>query len=93
MTRIILESKPFQRALQRVLKKEPQLADDLRTTLRLLAEDAFQPPLKTHKLKGKLAGVWACSAGYDLRIIFELVEVEGKPAILLSTIGTHDEAY
>ena len=93
MNRISLESKPFQRALQRVLKKEPQLADDLRTTLRLLAEDAFQPPLKTHKLKGKLAGAWACSAGYDLRIIFDLVEVEGKPAILLSTIGTHDEAY
>lgn len=93
MTRIILESKPFQRALQRVLKKEPQLADDLRTTLRLLSEDAFQPQLKTHKLKGKLAGTLACSAGYDLRIIFELVEIEGKPAILLSTIGTHDEAY
>jgi len=79
--------------LQRVLKKEPQLADDLRTTLRLLAEDAFQPQLKTHKFKGKLAGTFACSAGYDLRIIFELVEVEGKSAILLSTIGTHDEAY
>lgn len=93
MTRLLLESKPFQRALQRVLKQEPQLADNLRTTLRLLAEEAFQPPLKTHKLKGKLAGAWACSAGYDLRIIFEWVEVEGKPAILLSTIGTHDETY
>ncbi len=93
MTRIILESKPFQMALQRVLKKEPQLTDDLRTTLQLLAEDAFQPQLKTHKLKGKLAGAWACSAGYNLRIIFELVEIEGKLAILLSTIGTHDKAY
>jgi addiction module RelE/StbE family toxin len=76
-----------------LLKKEPQLADHLQATLQLLTEDVFQPQLKTHKLRGKLAGTWACSAGYDLRIIFELVEFEGDPAILLITIGTHDEVY
>jgi len=47
--------------------------------------------LKTHKLKGELAGSWACSAGYDLRIVFEFVQHEGNEAILLQTIGTHDE--
>jgi mRNA-degrading endonuclease YafQ of YafQ-DinJ toxin-antitoxin module len=62
-------------------------------TLELLAEDAFHPQLKTHKLKGKLAGSWACSAGYDLRIIFQFVKHHGAEAILLEAIGTHEEVY
>lgn len=65
----------------------------LQAALQSLAEDAFHPGLKTHKLKGELAGSWACSAGYDLRIIFEFVQQEGAEAILLQTAGTHDEVY
>ena len=56
-------------------------------------EDAFQAVLKTHKLKGELTGSWACSAGYDLRLIFEFVQHAGAEAILLQNIGTHDEVY
>jgi len=59
----------------------------------LLAEDAFHPQLKTHKLKGKLAGSWACSAGHDLRMVFQLVKHKGEEAVLLESIGTHDEVY
>lgn len=59
----------------------------------LLSEDAFHPKLKTHKLKGNLEGSWACSSGYDLRIVFEFVASEGSEAILLQTLGTHDEVY
>jgi mRNA-degrading endonuclease YafQ of YafQ-DinJ toxin-antitoxin module len=36
---------------------------------------------------------WSCSSGYDLRIIFKFVEHEESQAILLETIGTHDEVY
>ena len=61
--------------------------------LELLAADAFHPQLKTDKLKGKLAGSWACSAGYDLRVVFQFVKHSGKEAILLESIGTHDEVY
>jgi len=59
----------------------------------LLAEDAFDPRLKTHKLRGELEGSWACSAGYDLCILFEFVQHEGAEAISLQTVGTHDEVY
>jgi hypothetical protein len=45
--------------------KHPQLEPDLQLTLELLAVDAFHPQLKTHKLKGKLSGSWACSASYN----------------------------
>lgn len=37
--------------------------------------------------------MWACSAGYDLRIVFKYVEDEDGEAISLLTIGTHDEVY
>ena len=58
-----------------------------------LAVDAFAPRLRTHKLKGGLDGVWACSAGYDLRILFDFIDGENGPTILLITIGTHDSVY
>lgn len=62
--------------------------------MQLLSDDAFDPRLKTHKLKGELDGVWACSAGYDLRILFEFVTGDDAvERILLLTVGTHDEVY
>jgi mRNA-degrading endonuclease YafQ of YafQ-DinJ toxin-antitoxin module len=76
-----------------LVQKQPQAAEGLRTALALLAEDAFHPQLKTHQLKGELAGSWSCSAGYDLRVVFEFVQHEGAEAILLQTVGTHDEVY
>ncbi len=76
-----------------MVKKHPPLVEDIHATLVLLSEDAFHSQLRTHKLKGKLAGSWACSVGYDLRIVFSFVEHEGTEAILLETIGTHEEVY
>ena len=58
-----------------------------------VAEDAFHPRLRTHKLKGKLKGSWACSARYDLRIVFRFVQYEEAEAVLLETVGTHEEVY
>lgn len=59
----------------------------------MLEENPFHPRLKTHSLRGEFEGHRACSLGYDLRIIFRFVEYEGAQAILLETIGTHDEVY
>ena len=58
-----------------------------------LEQDCFQPPLNTHKLKGELDDLWACSVTHDLRILFEFVSHNGHEAILLQTLGTHDEVY
>ncbi len=93
MSRELLRSTPFIRAARRYLKKHPQRADVVEVTLFMLAEDAFDPRLKTHKLKGALEGIWSCSAGYDLRILFEFVQHGEDEAILLLTLGTHDEVY
>jgi addiction module RelE/StbE family toxin len=91
--RELVRTSAFARALRRYLKKNPQSATDVEATLALLAEDAFDPRLKTHKLKGDFDGTWACSVGYDLRLLFEFVQQAGAEAILLLTIGTHDEVY
>ena len=89
----LLRSSAFIRAARRTLKKYPFIVKDFQDTLELLSENAFHPHLKTHKLKGELEGSWACSITYELRIIFKFVQYEGTEAILLATIGTHDEVY
>jgi addiction module RelE/StbE family toxin len=89
----LIASKSFTRDTKRFLKKNPQLAESVKTTLNLLESNVFHPQLKTHRLKGRLKDCWACSAGYDLRIVFEIVRYEKEDVILLQTIGTHDEVY
>jgi mRNA interferase YafQ len=93
MRRLLLQSAAFVRAARRLVKKSPEASPILHATLESLAEDAFNAALKTHKLKGEMAGSWACSAGYDLRLVFEFVQHQGSEAILLQTVGTHDEVY
>ena len=91
--RLLLRSSAFVRAAKTVVRKRPQKAETIRFALELLSANAFDSRLKTHKLKGELEGSWACSAGYDLRIVFKFVQREGAEAILLETIGTHEEVY
>jgi mRNA-degrading endonuclease YafQ of YafQ-DinJ toxin-antitoxin module len=93
MKREMLPSAAFIRASRQYLKRHPDAAADLHAALDLLAEDAHHPALRTHKLKGKLSRSWACSAGYDLRVVFQFVRHGGTKAILLQAVGTHDEVY
>ena len=71
--RELIRSTAFIRQLRRYLKKHPDTIGDAEATLLLLSQDAFDQRLKTHKLTGDLEGVWACSAGYDLRFLFEFI--------------------
>lgn len=93
--RTLIWSNTFLKAFKRLIKKHPDQHEEIEKTLRLLADDPFDPKLETHKLKGKLSGTWACSVGYDLRIIFDFVRDENRKEddIFLIEIGTHDEVY
>lgn len=93
MKRQLIRSNTFIRAARKYLKKNPGNAESLRETLEMLSENSFHPKLSSHKLKGKLEGSWACSAGYDLRIIFRFGTYEDKEAVYLETVGTHEEVY
>jgi addiction module RelE/StbE family toxin len=70
VTFVLLRSSAFVREAKKTVKKQPQIAQNLQTTLELLAMEPFNPKLRTHKLKGDLQDSWACSVGYDLRLIF-----------------------
>ena len=93
MRRTLVRTTAFVRAARRYLRRHPHSTDSLRSTLELLQEDAFDSRLRTHKLRGDLEGTWSCSGGYDLRIVFEFVQHGGSEAIVLLSVGTHDEVY
>jgi mRNA-degrading endonuclease YafQ of YafQ-DinJ toxin-antitoxin module len=93
MKRLLIRSPAFIRAAKRIVKKHPDATEDIRAALILLSEDATNPKLKIHKLKGILEGSWACSVGYNLRIIFRFGQYENQEAVFLETMGTHEEVY
>ena len=93
MRRTLLRSPAFGRDLRRWLKAHADTAESIVAALAQLSVDAAHPSLRTHKLRGSLVGCWACSAGYDLRIVFEYTQHEGQEVILLLALGTDDEAY
>ncbi|MDJ0658040.1 MAG: type II toxin-antitoxin system mRNA interferase toxin, RelE/StbE family [Crocosphaera sp.] len=94
MTKLIL-SPSFKRAFKAVIKRKPELKLKIESKLRLLANDPYNPILRTHKLKGKLSGAWACTVEYDCRIVFcfEQNQETLEDEINLIDIGTHDEVY
>lgn len=93
--RTLVWSSSFVQALKRNVRRQPGLRNRVEQTLRQLADDPFYPSLHTHKLTGQLSGTWACSVGYDVRILFEFVDnpESGEEEILLLTVGSHDEVY
>ncbi len=93
--RTVIWSNAFTKSFKRRMRKRPDLHNDIAEALKLLVVNPFAPQLETHKLKGKLLGSWACSAGYDLRVVFDFVKAEKnrEDDILLLAIGTHDEVY
>lgn len=93
MRRELVQSSGFARHLRRWLKKHPAASSTVQVIIAALSEDAFDPSLGTHKLKGKWASYFACSAGYNSRIIFEFFNNNGTEAIQLVTIGTHVDVY
>jgi addiction module RelE/StbE family toxin len=93
MRRALVRSPAFARDLRNWLKRRPDAAAAIEASLEQLSADAAHPSLRTHKLRGPLAGCWACSVGYDLRVVFEYVQPEGAEAILLLALGTHDQVY
>lgn len=85
----------FRRAFKRRTGNNPRLQERIFEVLELLAHDAFDPRLKTHKLRGQLEGLWACWVEYDCRIVFafEPDPESGEDMIVLIDIGTHNEVY
>ncbi len=88
-------SKGFRRGFKRATRNNPVLQEKIFSSLETLAEAPFDPMLKTHKLHGKLSGLWACQVVYDCRIVFTFAKeaAEDIDLIVLVDIGKHDEVY
>lgn len=69
MRELVLTSK-FRRAYRRLAKRDRALQRRIDDVLSQMQADVFSPALGTHKLGGALAGLWACSCGYDCRLVF-----------------------
>lgn len=80
----------FKKAFKNATQRKPELVPIITETLKLLAENPFNPQLRSHKLKGRLAGSWSCTVTYDCRIIFSF---EKNNEILLMDVGSHDDVY
>ena len=93
--RTLVWGRSFKRAVKHRLKRRPDLKEKIESVLFKLADDPFDPTLRTHKLKGELADSWACTVEYDCRIVFnfEINPNSGEEEIVLSDIGKHDEVY
>ena len=80
----------FQAELQ---KKGQKLSDTKKKfwqKMELFLSDPFAVQLKTHKLGGKLFGLWSFSVDEDCRVIFEFID---DGSVLLIEVGKHDEVY
>ena len=58
--------------------------------MELFLFDPFSVQLKTHKLGGRLLGLWSFSVDDDCRVVFEFLD-DGN--VLLIEVGKHNEVY
>lgn len=89
MTNLIWGSS-FKRAYKKVTAANPDLKPKISQALETFVDNPHHPTLKTHKLSGKLKGLWAFVVAYDCRIVFQFSD---KQDVLLIDIGKHDEVY
>ena len=84
----------WDQGFKRIYKKKIKYNDELKKkfweAIVLFSKNPFNPRLKTHKLVGKLEGLWAFSIAYDYRVVFRFIDGE---EVLLTDLGTHDEVY
>lgn len=80
----------FKRVYKKKIKNNEKLKKKFWDTIELFSKDSFDHRLRTHKLTGKLEGLWAYSCSSDCRVIFKFI---GKGEVLLVDIGSHDEVY
>ncbi|MBD2775266.1 type II toxin-antitoxin system YafQ family toxin [Iningainema tapete] len=94
MRQLVLTPK-FKRSFRKFVKRNTNLQKQIEETLVKMQSDVFATELSTHKLEGKLAGLRACSCGYDCRVVFSIEKDEESESevIVLLDIGTHDEVY
>lgn len=81
----VIYSSKFARAYKKLPDEVKDIAEKQEALFR---KDPFDPRLKTHKLNGKLEGLFSFSIGPKYRIIFEFSK--DKKVVYFHTVGDHD---
>ena len=84
-------SESFKKAFSKKLKNTA-LEEEFWLRVSLFIDEPFNSKLKTHKLSGKLKGLWSFSLDYNLRVVFFFTSERPKKAVFID-IGSHDEVY
>lgn len=74
----------FTKDLKKLSKEKQKLAVGREGIFR---KNPFAPTLKTHKLTGKLEGLWAFSLTYHDRVIFKFIK---NSEVIFYKIGSHE---
>ena len=69
---------------------EPALQEEVKERIFLFKNENNHKSLKVHKLSGRLAGRFAFSVNYKIRIVFGY---EDKKTVNLLYVGSHDGVY
>lgn len=80
----------FKRVYKKKILFDQKLKSKFEDTVKLFANNPFDPRLKTHKLSGTLKNHWAFSVDYNYRVIFQFID---NNKVLLIDIGSHEEVY
>ena len=80
----------FKRSYRKRVRNSPNLKKKFWEKMDLFLANPFSTQLRTHKLSGRLAGLWAFSVEDDCRVVFEFVSGN---RVLLVDVGSHEEVY
>ena len=84
-------SEPFKKAFKKRVKGT-EIETEFWIRLEIFISEPFHAKLKTHKLSGKLKGLWSFSIEYDLRVVFYFTKDKPKKVVFVD-IGNHNEVY
>jgi len=80
----------FKKKYKKLFSFDSDLKKSFWEAVTCFTENPFNPRLRTHKLTGKLKGLWSFSVARDCRVIFRFINDQEA---LLIDIGSHDEVY
>jgi mRNA-degrading endonuclease YafQ of YafQ-DinJ toxin-antitoxin module len=81
----------YNRRAAKFIQRHPQLREQYRKTLELLALNPHHPSLRLHALKGRLSGLHSVSINLSHRITLEMLIRQHE--IVLINVGDHDAVY
>jgi toxin HigB-1 len=86
----ITQSSSFKRAYKKRVKYNKELEGLFWKKVEVFIKDPYDKSLRTHKLSGKLEGLWSFTVQYDCRVIFFF---EDNEKVVFTDIGSHEEVY